>query len=323
MNIKPISIGALILFLFSVFFYKNYQDSKQNIVPDKNLLHDITLVTTSFDNNSEIWVPHYEFLFRNWPSLKEDNSFIPIILITNTLVYKDPRVTSVKIGPDITWSLSLQKALESVKTKYTLILMDDYIINAPVDQDRLVELITLLEKTDGAYIEIWQDDGMFKAGFERKKKYVKGVQGVIYRSKNSICRNALQASIWNTEELRKLIDVTESAWMFEITGNERTKNNPKPFYMVTANPVMRYLNATAKQVYEKDVVDYINANGVKFSPNKPIKDKSEMWAYLNTEEVVKKMKVDEASTKIESKLESIFNQIKQRIKWILSFLGIN
>lgn len=294
MKIRSIFLLVLILSALSFYFYKR-NAKVEPIVSDPKLLRAVTIVTTSFDDNNEIWEPHYKLLFKNWPSLKSENSFIPVMLVSNELAYNDPRVISLKIGPDITWSANLLKALEFVKTKYVLIMMDDYILNAPVNEERLVELITLLEKTDGAYIEIHQDDDMLTYGMEKERKYVQGINDVLYRSKNSTYRNSLQACIWNTDELRKLIDITESAWAFEIVGNERTKKNPKPFYMVTANPAMTYLNAMAKKVYEEDVVDYINSQGVHFTPSKPVKNKEEMKIYLKTDEANKVMKLDEAS----------------------------
>lgn len=210
------------------------------------------------------------------------------MLISNELTYNDPRVVSLKIGEDTTWSNNLLKALSSVKTKYVFLLLDDYIINSPVNESRFIELLTLLEKTNGAYIEVAKDEGMFVYGMEKHKKLVPGIEGVIYRSKNSSYRNSLQACIWNTEELKKLIDTKESAWDFEIIGNNRTKKNPKPFYMIIDNPVVEYLNAVAKRVYEQDVVDYINSQGIQFKPTKlPVKTKQEILDYLKTEEANK------------------------------------
>ncbi|MGI4775995.1 MAG: hypothetical protein ACRYE9_03615 [Janthinobacterium lividum] len=58
--------------------------------------------------------------------------------------------------------------------------------------------------------------------------------------------------------------------------------------MVTKKPVLKYFNAVAKRVYEKDAIDYINSVGIEFSPTKlPIKTHEEIIEYLKTEEARK------------------------------------
>lgn len=194
----------------------------------------------------------------------------------------------LKVGKDTTWSNNMIKALARVKTKYVFLLLDDYIINAPVNEERFIEMLSLLEQRNAAYIEIVKDDGIFELGLEKHKKPVEGIDGVIYRSKNSAGRNSLQASIWDTDELKNLLDPKESVWDFEVIGSKRTENNPKSFFAVIDNPAITYLNAVFKRVYEKEVVDYINLQGIDFQPTKmPIKTKKEMSEYKKSKEAAK------------------------------------
>jgi hypothetical protein len=161
---------------------------------NKSLLHDVTILTSSYDGYSELWEPHYKLLFKYWPSLKNELGFIPIMLITNKLRYDDPRVTSLMIE-DQNWSKNLIEALKNIKTKYVFLLFDDYIVNGPVNEKRFIELLSLMEQRNGAYIEVIIDEGHFKYSNEKEKKPLIGIEGVIYRSKKSGCRNSLQAAI--------------------------------------------------------------------------------------------------------------------------------
>lgn len=291
-------VGISLLFLALYKGYMKYQniDYERNtersdlIITNKSLINDVTILTSSYDGYSELWRPHYELLFKNWPSLKGELSHIPIMLITNKLQYEDPRVKSLMVKEG-NWSTNLIEALGHVKTKYTLLLLDDYILNSPVNERRFIELLSLIDQRDAAYIEIIIDEGHFWKGNESEKKPVIGIDGVIYRSKKSKRRNSLQAAIWNTEELLNLIDPKESPWDFERHGSRRTLSNSKPFYLVVKAPVMEYLNAVAKKVYEKHVVDYINDQGIDFSPKDlPIMDSAEMAEYLKTNKAKKMMK---------------------------------
>lgn len=68
-------------------------------------------------------------------------------------------------------------------------------INEPVNEKPFIELLSLMEQRDGAYVEVIADTGHFKWSNENEKKPVIGIEGVIYRSKASDCRNSLQAAI--------------------------------------------------------------------------------------------------------------------------------
>lgn len=285
MKVKIMLYFVLISIIGCVSFvsYKNYMAQKP-LKPSEKLLHKVTIMTSSYDGYSELWEPHYKLLFKNWPALQKELDFMPIMLVTNNLSYPDSRVTSLKIGDDTTWSQNLLKALDSVETKYVFLLFDDYIINSPVNQNRFVELLALLERDNGTYVESTIDNGQFIYGHEKYKIPVPGINGVIYRTKKSACRNSLQASIWNTEKLRKLINPKESAWDFEVKGSARTDNDSK-YYMVTDTPVLSYLNAVAKRIYEQVAVDYINSEGIEFHPTKlPVKTRAEIDEYLKTKE---------------------------------------
>jgi len=267
-------------------YYFNSFKKVEHIVPDESLLHELTILTPSFDTYSEVWPPYYKLLFKNWPELLDKYKFIPMMLITNELGYDDPRVQTLKVGADTSWSANMLKGLESVKTKYVFIYLDDYITYAPVDQNRFLELLTLLDQTDGSYAEIGLDERMIKKRIEKNMKFTQGLNGVIYRSKKSPLRTALQACIWNVSDLKSLLDPKESAWEFEGKGGSRSKKSNKPFYMVVQDPPVKYLNAAGGRMYEKNVIDYINSQGVDFAPKKlPIRiEPKTKESYLNEEE---------------------------------------
>lgn len=279
-------IASCALNIYLAFYKTN------KIQANYDLMNELTILTSSFDNYSELWQPHYHFLFKYWPELNNRYKNIPVKLISNQLDFNHPRVESLKIGADTTWSANMLKALDKVDTKYVLILLDDYIINDYVNQARLVEFLSLLEHSNGAYIEIFHDDRMFTYNFEPNYKLVNLVDDVIIRSKRkSHFINSLQACIWDKEKLIELLDSKESAWDFENQGNKRARKSPYPFYMVTKNPAFKYLNAVAKRAYEADVVEFINNNGLEFEPKKlPVKSFEEMKEHLKSNEANKLLK---------------------------------
>lgn len=212
----------------------------------------------------------FSFLFKEWPDLLDKHKNIPIILISNFEGYDNPRVHNLKVGADNSWSDSLMLALQEVRTKYVFIILEDYIINAPIKSKRIQDILHLLEFTEGAYAELFFHETDIKN--EKYKNYPQGRDDIIIRSKykDSRYRNSLQASLWNIKTLNKLLVPGESAWDFEEYGNERSKFMTQPFYTIAnANDsIVLYLNAVERSKYRKSVVEYLNNEYGEFHPQK-------------------------------------------------------
>lgn len=245
-------------------------------IPFDQLMNEVTIVVPSFDKYSELWDPFFTFLFKEWPDLLDKHKDMPIMLVSNFAGYENPRVHNVKVGMDSSWSDNLIIALREVKTKYVFIILEDYIINAPVQSERVQDMLHLLESTGGAYAEVFFDYGVIKN--EKHKNYPQEREDVIIRSrgKDAKYRTSLQASLWNIKTLKKLLVTGESAWDFEIYGSMRSKFMAQPFYAIAHEngSIISYLNAAERGQYRKSVVEYINKEFGEFQPKKlPINPK--------------------------------------------------
>lgn len=227
-------------------------------------LKDISIIVPSTDKYSELWDVHFNFLFKHWSNLLNKDKSVPIFLVSNFKEYNHERIHNLKIGADRSWSDGFLTGLASVKTKYVLILFEDYIMTHDVNEERLISMIDLLERTNGAYAGL-----TLSSGFNDGEK-LSTPKDVIIRDHFGEYRTSLQACIWNVEDLKWLLKPNESAWSFEIEGTVRSQGMTKPFYMITADPVFTYLNASSKGKYEKSVITYINSQGVSFTPSSEI-----------------------------------------------------
>ncbi len=225
-----------------------------------NILHDLTIIIPSCDKYSELWEPNFQFLLKNWPSIQNKHAFIPIYLISNFKEYKHSRVTNIRLGEDISWSDNFIKALDSVKTKYLLIILEDYIIDKPVNEERLIQIMHLMENTEAAYVELSLDPAL-SDGIEEPK-----LPGVIVKSRMAESRTSLQASLWNVGDLKKILEPQESAWDFEIISSFRSRLLTNKFYLVTKDPVFQYQNAAEKGRLRRSVINYINKQNISFAP---------------------------------------------------------
>lgn len=243
------------------------ENSAYNTKLDESKFFDeITIIVPSCDKYSELWEPHFHFLFKYWPNLKTNN--IPIILVSNKLSFEHERVQNFKTIEDISWSDNLILALNQVKTKYVIILLEDYLLNAPVNEVRLKEIMLAMENNKAVYSELAIDELMFELNAEQHYNYVPNLEGLIKRSYDGTYRTSLQSCIWRIDALKKILNTKESAWEFEIEGTNRSRKILNDFYMVVSDPVFNYYNAAYLGTFQPESVDYIRQNHLKFEPKK-------------------------------------------------------
>lgn len=207
--------------------------------PDPALLKDVTIVVSSCDKYSQFWQPFFQSLWRNWPELNTTHKDVKIHLIANKKRYFSPRIEMINIPDETSWSDNMQAALNKINTKYILLFLDDYWLNAPVDQARLGEIIRTAKNEDVAYVQLFVDSN--EAGL---KDPVKWISGVFYKKKFQDYRTSLQLALWETAALKQVLRSGESAWDFEIAGSIRSSGYPKPFLTLKSNAPITYMNAS-------------------------------------------------------------------------------
>lgn len=251
-----IMLGWVINLFDPLLINNNYTTVVDN---SPSIMKDLTIIITSCDKYSELWEPHFKMLFQNWPNINKQHSFIPIYLVSNFKKYNHSRITPKLVGNDKSWSDNLIKTLESVQTKYVLIILEDYIITDPVDEKRLIEIMHLMSASNAAYSELALDPNLADNQSDARL-------GIVIKNRFAESRVSLQTSIWEINTLKYLLEPGESAWDFEILGSIRSRILLNNFYLVTKQPVFQYTNATDKGKYRRSVIDYLNNHNVPFFP---------------------------------------------------------
>ena len=73
---------------------------------------DLAILVVSCDKYSELWDNFFNLMYKNWPSLKDSESNVPIYLIANSKKFSDSRVQTIQIPNEISWSDNVLKALD-------------------------------------------------------------------------------------------------------------------------------------------------------------------------------------------------------------------
>lgn len=239
---------------------------KADTLDDPQPFTHLAIVSTSCDKRFELWRPQFEMLFKYWPALKGRHATLPIYLVSNFKSYEDPRVQTIAVGTDVSWADNLIQALQKIDKDYVLLVMDDYILTHPVDEQRLGQVINLMRRNGAAYTEIVPDN----PEIVHDARAHPSVSWLRYRAQMGAYRTSLQAAIWDRRVLQNLLKPGESAWTFELEANKRSFYTLRPFYVVAHEPLMRYMNAAnagatfdaTKVVYDKKTVESLRKNGI-------------------------------------------------------------
>jgi len=144
--------------------------------------------------------------------------------------------------------------LDRINTKYVLYLQEDYLLNKPVDNNRIKQLLGLIDKYQASHLRLWPTKITASRYFS--PELVKLLPGAKYRL-------STQAAFWNKDDLREFLRPSESGWEFELENNN-AKREDKLFLSVRRNEPAIYYFATAikKGIWFYDAVKLCEREGV-------------------------------------------------------------
>ena len=138
--------------------------------------------------------------------------------------YGDLKIKVTNFGSS--WSTRVKKTLEQINSSAILLLLDDFLVESPVEHEELNKLAELISSTD----EI--------AHFALTTVPMKNQSDTLFYDKYYLrhhfgrYKTTLQAGMWNRKELISVIKPGESAWSFEIQANFRSYLSERKYYAI-------------------------------------------------------------------------------------------
>ena len=181
-----------------------------------------SVLINSCDRYEEVWAPFFHFFKKHWKDCP-----YAVYLNTETKKYIDKDLSVVTLNDKNkkhTWSKRLILSLKKIKTKYVIIMLEDFFLVEDVKQSEI-------DKTIG-----WLDENKDVSCFQ------------FYPNKQLLCENddifpgyskrslagkwwlRCQASVWRKKDLLKYLNPYEDAWQFEEYGTGIAKLYNKRFY---------------------------------------------------------------------------------------------
>lgn len=178
----------------------------------------IALLVVSCDRYADLW-PTFFLAFRKfWPDCP-----FKTYLLSNTLDAPDSETTTIKVGPDISWSSNLLMALNNLEEDYVLIFLEDLFLIKQVDNRSINAVIQWISENNPNCLKLQRSEYLGES-FDSMTFTIP--TGSMYRASTVL-------TIWNRALLSDILDPKENPWEFENHGTERSDKHDK-FYHTSA-----------------------------------------------------------------------------------------
>lgn len=167
----------------------------------------LSILVLSCDNYSDLWNDFFNLKEKFWPECPYQ-----WYVVTESKDYERENVNVIKCGKELNWAGRFRKAVQSVETPLVGVFLEDYYINAPIDNERIKGLVDLAIEKRVDFLDL---GNVFKHKINQpNKQYFADHLMIIDKHLRYGLDTA--AAIWKKAYLlEKLGDGDYSAWKFE------------------------------------------------------------------------------------------------------------
>lgn len=168
---------------------------------------EMAIVIISYDGYSDLWDDFFNLFNKNW----KDNKY-NLYLVNNIKKVSYEGVKIINTDIEDQWSIRTKKALESIKEKYILLLVEDYFIADKVNSEQIEEILKFVIENDVLYYKFKMAN--FSKAIINKIKNNNNLYEIPENLEYGI---SLQPAIWEKNYLLNLIGTENyNAWKFEL-----------------------------------------------------------------------------------------------------------
>ena len=186
----------------------------------------VDIIVQSTDSYSDCWNPFFTLFRKYWPTCRH-----PIILNAETLTYSHPGLDIrcyaqlCPAGPaPATWSESLLSCLSLTQSDVVLLLLDDFFISGPVDDNAVEHYLAVMRRCSYPYITLTDHSRERPAIPTEDPSLLEVSQTARYRLNTS-------PALWQREALKGYLLPHESGWAFEVFGSRRARHRRDRFFV--------------------------------------------------------------------------------------------
>lgn len=224
---------------------------------DKN----ISILIVGYDGYKDVWDIDVYLLNKYWTNRPQT------YLATSVLKPNYENIEVITAGDKSEWSKKAYTALKEIRTKYVLLLLEDFFISSPVNNDLVVNSLRLIEDNNIKFYQVLVQ--LFRSTWEKGAPF-QGNKRIHIIPRDKKYPLNLQAAIWDREFLLETIgEGNYNAWQFEIRQNENSNINvDKIEYLIDDRNILniehtivqsKYLRSPLKRLKKKEPqIDFSN-----------------------------------------------------------------
>lgn len=167
----------------------------------------LSILVLSCDNYSDLWDDFFNLRDKFWPDCE-----YKWYVVTETKDYQRNNVDVIKCGKELNWAGRFRKAVQSLDSPLVGVFLEDYFINAPIDNDRIKGLVKLMTDKEVDFLDL---GNVFKHKINQPSKQYYS-EHLIIIDKHLRYGLDTAAAIWKRDYLLdRLGEGDYSAWQFE------------------------------------------------------------------------------------------------------------
>ncbi|MBR0349163.1 MAG: hypothetical protein IIX16_05925 [Clostridia bacterium] len=184
----------------------------------KNLKDDLTILVCSCDAYADLWNPFFTLFKKYWPFRD-----VPIILNTESknFSFDGLDIKCIHSPSEKRYGKRMLNALSNIKTKYVLLLLDDFFLRKPVSEENIFQIINWM-KSDKNIAYFSCEPSPTYASYEVNK--YPGFKRVPPASDYTL---NMQAAIWQTKILKEFWRPSATPWEWETIYNPLILKHPE------------------------------------------------------------------------------------------------
>lgn len=223
----------------------------------KQLPAELTVVVNTCDSYSDVLKIFFLAFKKHWPDCP-----YPIVINTETNQHSTypARIHNYKsaTGED-DWGARLLSTLQSIKTKYVLMLYDDFILEEKIDINRITEAIDLLKNQANADVAYLVNTSLPMVQTENNLTFAPLIDLEDYKLNSA-------PGIWVKSSLERYTAKGDTPWAWEVFGTYRTWRNGRLFFSLNKNKpdIYSYNYSKGGAIYRgkwvKEVVEKVKEN---------------------------------------------------------------
>jgi hypothetical protein len=208
----------------------------QSVINERPKHHELTVVVNTCDAYHDVLSIFFLALRDCWPDCP-----YPVVINTetNTHTYSARVHNHVSLTGLDDWGARLRSTLDSIDSEFVLMLYDDFVLEAPVNNQRMTLALELLQSQAQAVVAYLTYTALPSLTTNSDEVFIALKDCVNYRLNSA-------PAIWRKQALMDYTEAGDTPWAWEVFGTYRTWGDGKVFYSLNPKHVDIYPYNSAK-----------------------------------------------------------------------------